>query len=65
VNCDARNPWWQRVQAVTQAAVQRWGRQMSVGFTDLGGNLDILASLRGTELLLLDLHDAPSEVNAW
>jgi hypothetical protein len=53
------------VQAVTQAAVQRWGRQMSVGFTDLGGNLDILASLRGTELLLLDLHDAPSEVNAW
>ena len=33
-----------------------------VGHTDLGGNLDILASLRGTQQLLLDLYDAPDEV---
>ncbi len=57
------NPWWQRVRSVTQAAVERWGSQLSVGFTDLGGNLDILAHLRGTHQLLLDLVDNPQEVD--
>ena len=33
-----------------------------VGITDLGGNLDILASLRGTEKLLVDLSDDPENV---
>jgi 5-methyltetrahydrofolate--homocysteine methyltransferase len=56
------NPWWQRVEAVTRAAVARWGGRVVVGHTDLGGNLDILASLRGTQQLLLDLYDAPDEV---
>ena len=57
------DPWWQRVTAITQAAVERWGDQLSIGFTDLGGNLDILAHLRGTQQLLLDLVDAPQEVD--
>jgi 5-methyltetrahydrofolate--homocysteine methyltransferase len=35
-----------------------------VGHTDLGGNLDILASLRGTQRLLLDLVDSAQEVEA-
>jgi hypothetical protein len=56
------NPWWQRVEAVTRAAVARWSDRVVVGHTDLGGNLDILASLRGTQQLLLDLYDAPDEV---
>ena len=59
----AGNPWWQRVKAITQAAVERWGDQLSIGFTDLGGNLDILAHLRGTQQLLFDLHDCPREVD--
>jgi 5-methyltetrahydrofolate--homocysteine methyltransferase len=42
--------------------VERWGSQVTVSITDLGGNLDILASLRTTEQLLLDLCDAPDEV---
>ncbi len=33
-----------------------------LGMTDLGGVLDVLASLRGTENLLMDLLDAPEEV---
>jgi len=33
-----------------------------VGLTDLGGNLDILASMRSSEKLLLDLSDSPDEV---
>jgi len=59
---DADEPWWQRVRELTRTAVERWGDCVSVAHTDLGGNLDILASLRTTEQLLLDLYDAPDEV---
>ncbi len=59
----AENPWWQRVAEVTRAAVERWGQQLAIGFTDLGGNLDVLAHLRGTQRLLLDLIDSPQEVD--
>lgn len=59
---DADNPWWRRVVDVTRRAVERWGEQVLVGATDMGGNLDILAGLRGTEKLLFDLTDAPDEV---
>ncbi len=54
--------WWRRVEAVTRAAAAAWGNRVVIGETDLGGNLDILASLRGTQQLLLDLYDAPDEV---
>ena len=59
---DAGNPWWERVSALTRRAVERWGSQVTVGHTDLGGNLDILASMRTTEQLLFDVSDAPREV---
>lgn len=56
------NAWWQRVKEVTQTAVELWGSQVCIGFTDLGGNLDILAHLRGTQHLLADLLDYPDEI---
>ena len=59
---DPGNFWWRWVKDTTQAAVDRWGSQITVATTDLGGNLDILASLRGTQNLLMDLCDAPGEV---
>lgn len=59
---DADGVWWERILALTRRAVERWGDRVSVGHTDLGGNLDIIASLRTTEQLLLDLCDAPDEV---
>jgi hypothetical protein len=59
---DAENVWWRRVKALTAAAVQRFGGQLAVSHTDLGGNLDILASSLGTQRLLLDLVDHPAEV---
>jgi len=59
---DAGNIWWRRVSDLTRAAVERWGDRVCVGHTDLGGNLDILASLRTTELLLFDVSDAPEEI---
>ncbi len=55
----SENPWWSRVQAVTAAAVKRWGGQVAVGHTDIGGNLDVLASFRTTQTLLFDLIEQP------
>jgi 5-methyltetrahydrofolate--homocysteine methyltransferase len=60
---DPDNYWWGWVQAITRAAVKRWGNLITVATTDLGGNADILASLRGTQNLLMDLYDAPDEVD--
>jgi hypothetical protein len=60
---DPANPWWLRVREMTRRAVERWGSQILVGITDLGGNLDVLASLRGSEKLLLDLTDDPENVD--
>ncbi|MBN1284907.1 MAG: hypothetical protein JXB47_05895 [Anaerolineae bacterium] len=59
---DPDNVWWQRVRALTQRAVERWGDNVVVSHTDLGGNLDIAASLRETQRLLYELYDAPDEV---
>jgi 5-methyltetrahydrofolate--homocysteine methyltransferase len=59
---DPANEWWQRVLEFTRAAMAGWGSQVAVGHTDLGGALDVLASLCGTHRLLLDLYDAPGEV---
>ena len=56
------NPWWQRVQALTRTAAEAWQDTVCVGYTDLGGNLDIAASLRTTKKLLMDCIDAPDEV---
>jgi len=61
---ESHNLWWQRVQKLTTLATRRWHGKAMVGLTDLGGNLDILASLRGSEKLLLDLSDSPEEVLA-
>ncbi len=60
---DADNYWWRWIRALTQAAVERWEDQITVAATDLGGTLDILASLRGTQNLLLDLYDAPDVID--
>ena len=60
---DADNAWWKRVKEVTAAIVERFGKHLAVSHTDLGGNLDILASFRDTEGLLFDLIDHPDEVD--
>lgn len=63
VDGDLSNPWWQRVEEFTRAAAERWGGELSIGLTDLGGNLDILASLRDTRQLLMDLVKTPEEID--
>lgn len=63
INIDHDNPWYNRVKDMQEALLEAFGGEALVSFSDLGGNLDILASLRGTERLLYDLYDNPSEVD--
>lgn len=59
---DPDNVWWKRIQDLTEAIVDRWEGKVAASHTDLGGNLDILASFRETERLLYELVDQPDEV---
>jgi hypothetical protein len=59
---DATNVWWKRVKELTSAMVDRYGGQVVISHTDLGGNLDILASFRETQGLLIDVIGHPEEV---
>lgn len=59
---DPDNVWLQRVKAIYKAGMERWQGSVLMGMTDLGGALDILSTFRPSEALLLDLYDAPDEV---
>lgn len=59
---DLENMWYHRVAEMCRSAVERWGGSVQTAMTDLGGNLDIIASFRPGEKLLLDLCDHPEEV---
>lgn len=59
---DPDNVWLRRVRDVTQTAVERWGPNVQVAMTDLGGTLDVLSSFRPGERLLLDMYDHPEHV---
>jgi len=60
---DPDNIWWKRVKEITAGIIARYGRDLSVSHTDLGGNLDILASFRETQGLLFDVVEKPEEVD--
>lgn len=59
------NPWWARTVGLAQAAFERFGDSIVVGFPNFGGALDILASLRGTQNLLMDLALNPEVVKRF
>lgn len=59
---NAQHPLWQRVCELTKAAEDQFGESICVGITDLGGNLDILASLIGSTRLAMEMLDNPDEV---
>jgi 5-methyltetrahydrofolate--homocysteine methyltransferase len=62
IAADGASPWQRRIRELTTRAVQRWGGQVSVAHTDLGGNLDILSSFRTAQQLLFDVIENPGEV---
>jgi len=61
---DAGNVWWTRAKRATDLALEIGGGEMVPSVTDLGGVLDTLAALRGTNDLLTDLVDCPERVKA-
>ena len=50
------------VDRLTQGYCDFGKGKMLIGITDLGGTLDVLASFRGTQDLLMDLYDYPEAV---
>ena len=59
---DPENVWFRRICDSYRAAAARFGNQVQLGMTDIGGNLDILVSYRPGENLLMELYDCPEAV---
>lgn len=62
IEYDRNNKWAKRIRDIYEAGMDRWKGNVVMGMPDLGGAMDILATLRGTENLLFDLYDEPEEV---
>jgi len=61
---DPDNRWWKAQVDLVRAGVERGRGRFLTAMPDLIENLDTIASLRGTEQLLCDLHDRPAWVHA-
>lgn len=62
LDIDPSNEWWIRVKKATEV-VGRLGRgRFIVGMTDIGGVVDVLASLRGSTHLIKDMIIRPNDV---
>jgi len=62
VRYDPENCWAKRIKALYKAGLERWNGSVIMGMPDLGGVLDVAATFRGSENLLMDLYDNPDEV---
>lgn len=60
---DPNHPLVQRIKAIYKAGMERWEGRVLMGMIDLGGVMDILASLYGTQNLLFALIDEPEQVD--
>ncbi len=59
---DPQNKWFNRIKDIYGAGLKKWNGQVLMSMPDLGGVLDILATFRGTENLLMELYDKPKDV---
>ncbi len=64
IRFDENSEMWKIVYGITEDFLEKAKGNYFVGITDLGGNLDIAASLRGTQNLLLDIYDNPEGVKS-
>lgn len=62
IRYDPGNKWAVRIKSILNAASNRWGNSVILGYPDMGGVMDILASFRTSEQLLFDLYDNPEEI---
>jgi 5-methyltetrahydrofolate--homocysteine methyltransferase len=59
---DPNNKWARRIKDIYHAANKKFKGRAVMGTPDLGGVLDVAATLRGSDALLMDLYDEPNEV---
>jgi hypothetical protein len=59
---DPANPWWTASLRLLEAAARRSQGRYAIAIPDLQGGGEILALLRGTEQLALDLVDCPDRI---
>lgn len=64
IHFDPANPFWRLTERLTRRSLEAAGGDYLISLTDLGGDLDILDSLRGTGNLLADLVEEPELVGA-
>ena len=62
VSYDPENKWVRRIKDLYRAGLERWQGTVIMTMPDLGGIMDILASLIGSDRLIYDLVDEPEEV---
>ncbi|MBR5289151.1 MAG: hypothetical protein IKU34_11285 [Clostridia bacterium] len=62
VKYDPDSKWVQRIKTIYRAGLKKWNGVVVMGFPDLGGVMDVAATFRGSENLLMDLYDDPDEV---
>jgi len=62
IRFDPEKRWWRATLDFVRAALETLDERIIVGFPNLGGALDILVSLRGTQNLLMDLILNPATV---
>ena len=60
---DENSEMWQHVLRLQNRFIQ--DSDVNFSITDIGGILDVVASLRGSENLLYDLYDYPDEVKSF
>lgn len=63
VSYDPNNKWVRRIKDLYRAGLARWQGSVVMTMPDLGGIMDILASLIGAENLVFALVDEPDEVH--
>lgn len=59
IEFDENNKWYKRIHELCETAVEKWGDEVNICFTDLIANFDVLLNFRSTDKLLMDLYDRP------
>lgn len=62
IRYDPENVYAKRIKAIYKAGLEKWDGSVIMGLPDFGGVLDVAATFRGSENLLMDLYDEPDEV---
>lgn len=56
------SPMYRLVDSFTKGFLEAGKAKLYTSITDIGGTYDVLAALRGTQDLLMDLYDSPQQV---